>query len=217
MTLDIQEGSRVSTADGSDLGKVRQFVIRPSTSEVTHVLLQKGVFFTEDRVVPVKAIDRVEDGRLILSDVVNPNDLPLFIRDHYAPVDEPGLAIPAPAYFLWRHPIAPVGPFPEYPDYQMPDVVPDTPLFDEFGAADQLRGGEIIGPRAPVLSTEGKKLGTVSEVHLDESGQLSYLVIDLGFLNDEKVLPAHWISSIGAEGIRLAVSDQVLETLETIT
>jgi hypothetical protein len=46
---------------------------------------------------------------------------------------------------------------------------------------------------------------------------VSHLTVDLGFLSDEKVLPAHWIESIDSNGVHLAVSTTAVESLETIT
>lgn len=221
MAFAIQEGARIRTSEGDDLGTVRQFVIRPSSAEVTHVLVEKGVFFTDDRVIPVEAIAEVEDDQVVLSDEVDPTQLPRFVRDHYAPLHDDTLErldVPTGSYLVWRHPTALVGPFPMYPAYPMPAAVDrGTRRPDDSETRDRLEESEVIGPRAEVLSTKGEKVGKVSEVHVDDRGRLSHLVVDLGFLNGEKVLPAHWIDSVDADGVRLAVGDRALETLETIT
>lgn len=75
--------------------------------------------------------------------------------------------------------------------------------------------GEIVR-RTPVVSIEGEKVGTVDEVVVDRDGRLSHLVVDLGLLSDDVILPAHWIAGIEAESVRLAVGDTALESLETI-
>jgi hypothetical protein len=54
-------------------------------------------------------------------------------------------------------------------------------------------------------------------VLVNDDGQLSHLVVDLGFLSGDKVLPAHWVEEIESDGIRLAVSNTAVESLETIT
>lgn len=220
MKLDLKEGSRLSSANGDDLGVIRQFVVQPSSSELTHVLVEKGVFFTDDRVVPVEAIERVEGGQVILKHDVDAAELPRFIREDYTLVDEETrthLDAPTGSDYMWRHPTAMVGPFPLHPIYPMPPADRGERHADDPGTRDQLADGEILGPRAPVLSTKNEKLGTVSEMQVDEEGQLSHLVVDLGLFDGEKVLPAHWIKSMGSDGVRLAVGDAALETLETIT
>lgn len=220
MRLDIKEGSRLTSGHGEDLGTIRQFVVRPSSCELTHVLVEKGVFFTNDRVVPVETIDRVEEELVVLREDVDPSELPPFVRDDYTLMDDETrtrLDVPTGPHYIWRHPTALVGPYPMYPAYPVPSADSGQRGVDHPRARDQLAEGEVIGPRTVVLSTRGEKVGTVSEMQVDEKGRLSHLVVDLGFLDGEKVLPAHWIDSIDSGGVRLAVGDSVLQTLETIT
>lgn len=220
MNLELPQGAHLETADGDDLGKVKQYVVTPSSSELTHVLVEKGVFFPEDRVVPVATIDHVEDDRVILRKDIDPSALPRFVREDYTPVDDGTrgrLAGRQQADYIWRYPVTYAGPFPIYPAYPMPLTGASQRQVDHPATRDRLAESEIIGPRTPVISIEGDKVGTVSEMQIDGDGELSHLVVDLGFLSDEKVLPAHWIESIESEGIRLAVGNEALQTLETIT
>jgi len=220
MKLGLHEGSRLYSATGDHLGAIRHFVVQPSNSELTHVLVEKGVFFTDDRVVPLEAIERVEDDRVVLAEDVDPAALPRFLRDDYTLVDDETrtrLGAPAGSDYMWRHPTAMVGPFPLYPAYPMPPADAGPRDVDDPVIPDYLAEGEIIGPRTPVLSTKDENLGTVAEMQVDDSGRLSHLVVDLGLFDGEKVLPAHWIESMDSDGVRLAVGDAALETLETIT
>lgn len=218
MHLEIHEGSHLFTADREDLGTVRGFVIEPASRDVSHILVEKGIFFTNDRVVPIEAIDHVEDEDVFLGTDVDPSTLPGFFREHYTPVDEETrIGLDAPAGYMWRYPITYAGPFPNYPAYPMPPGAPARRTVSEPSIRDKLADSNVIGGRTPVLSKNGEKVGTVSEVQVDEEGQLSHLVVDLGFLSDEKVLPVHWIETIGSDGVQLAVSNTAVESLETIT
>lgn len=220
MNLQIPEGSNVYSADGEDLGTVRQFVVQPSTAELTHLLIEKGVFFTDDRVVPVETIDRVEDDRVVLADQIDPAALPRFVRDHYALVDDQTrdrLGLPTGTHFMRRYPTAMVGLFPPYPAYPIPPEGSEHRTVDDPVTRDHLAEGEVVGPRTPVVSAGGDKVGTVAEMQVDEGGLMSHLVVDFGFLEGEKVLPAHWIDSIDPDGVHLAVGDDALESLETVT
>lgn len=216
MNLEIPEGSRLESAESEDLGVIRHFVVRPSTSELTHVLVEKGVFFTDDRVVPVETIDRVDDEVVVLRDDVDPSTLPRFVRDQYALVEDDTSSAPTSSHYVWRYPTALAGPYPIYPAYPMPTGSTKRDI-DDPRTRDRLAESEIIGPRTPVLSKGGEKVGTVSELQVDETGKLSHLVVDLGFLDGEKVLPEHWIDVIETDGVHLAVRDDALQTLETIT
>src|SRR5918996_3708014 len=113
MQLELREGSHVHSANGEDLGTVREFVVKPSTREFTHVLVEKGVFFTDDRVIPVETINHVEDDTIILEDEIDPDTLPRFVREHYTPIDEEtGNRLDVPTGYMWRYPTSDVGPFP---------------------------------------------------------------------------------------------------------
>lgn len=218
MDLELREGSHLYSAEGDDLGTVREFVVEPSTGDVTHVLVEKGVFFTDDRVVPIETIDRVEDDQIVLSKDVEPATLPQFVREHFALMDdETRTRLDVPSGYMWRYPTTYAGPFPIYPTYPMPTGAPSRLTVTEPRTREALAEQEIIGKSTPVLSTDGDKVGTVSEVQVDEDGHLSHLVVDLGFLSDEKVLPAHWIEAIESDGVTLAVSNVAVESLETIT
>jgi uncharacterized protein YrrD len=218
MQLELREGSHVNSAAGENLGTVRELVIKPSTRELTHLLVEKGVFFADDRVIPVEAIDHIEDDTIILEDGVDPDSLPRFVREHYTPIDaETGSRLDVASGYMWRYPTSHTSPFPLYPAYPLAPAVPTGVEVQESGIRDELVGKEIIGTKTPVVSTNGEKVGTVSEVQVDDQGRLTHLVVDLGFLSDEKVLPAHWVESIESDGVQLAVSNTAVESLETIT
>jgi uncharacterized protein YrrD len=218
MQLELREGRHVQSAGGQDLGRVREFVVKPSTREFTHVLVEKGVFFADDRVVPIETIDRVEDDAMILDETVDPGALPRFVREHYTPIDEEtGDRLDIATGYMWRYPTSHTGPFPIYPSYPLAPATPTPPTVDDLRVHEELTRNEVIGTRTPVISTDGEKVGSVSEVLVNDDGQLSHLVVNLGFLSDDKVLPAHWVEKIESDGIRLAVSNTAVESLETMT
>ena len=217
MQLEIREGTRLYTASKEDLGTIRQFVVNPSTKDLTHVLVEKGVFFADDRVVPIEAIDHVDDDGVVLADDIDPAAIPHFVREDYTVVDEETRThLDTPPGYMWRYPTTYAGPFPVYPAYPMPPAEPTRAARDPR-IQEMLAESEVIGGRTAVLATNGEKVGTVSEMHVDDEGEVSHLVVDLGFLSDEKVLPAHWIESIDSNGVHLAVSTTAVESLETIT
>lgn len=218
MQLEIRQGAHLYTADEEDLGKIRQFVVKPSTAELTHVLVEKGVFFPDERVVPLEAIDHADGDEVVLADDADPADLPRFVREDYTPIDEETQNhLDVPAGYIWRYPTSYTGPYPMYPAFPMPPPASGRPTVSDDRTRDQLAKGELIRNRTPVVSTNGEKIGTVSEMHVDDEGDLSHLVVDLGFLSDEKLLPAHWIEKLDSEGVKLAVGNHAVESLETIT
>lgn len=211
MELELRKGSHLYTSSGDDVGRISQFVVAPKTSEVTHVLVEKGVFFHDDRVVPVEIIDRVEDHRVILSDDVDVASLPRFVPRDYARLD----ATDSDGDYVWRYPIAFGAPFPAYPVYPMTEEA-GVPRVNDPVVQEELEEGGLVAADAPVLSVDGYKVGRVSEIEIDAVGRLSHLVVDLGLLDGERVLPGHWIETVDNDGVKLAVTESSLEALEPV-
>jgi uncharacterized protein YrrD len=64
--MQIKNNARVTLADGKDVGRIDRVVIAPQSKEVTHVVVRKGFFFTEDKVVPMNLIESATDEAVVL-------------------------------------------------------------------------------------------------------------------------------------------------------
>lgn len=216
MQLNLQKGSHLYTSIGEDLGTLRQFVVEPNTSEVTHVKVEKGWFFQDDRVVPVSAIDYVDEDRVVLSEVIEPDALPRFVPADYVPLDDDTRSrLPVGGDYVWRYPITYGAPFPAYPVYPMPEQTVESRIDDPVVRAE-VEKRETIDADAPVFSVTGRTIGKVLEIQIDGHGRPSHFVVDLGFLEGARILPGHWIESVDSDGVRLAVGDGALMSLETV-
>ena len=217
MTIEIEIGARLRSAAADDLGVVRQLVVSPSTSDVTHVVVEKGLFFPEDRVVPVNTISHVEDDEVVLKADIDAAALPRYTPQDYTPIEDADRITPSGTALAWRYPTSLGAAFPAYPVYPIPPLeLGDTPVQQPLTGA-QMPAGAQVDAKTRVVSIDGDDIGKVAEVEIDDQGHLSHLVVDLGFLNGERVLPAHWVESIGSDEVRLAVATETLETLETLT
>lgn len=47
--MQFKDGANVYTADGHTVGSIDRVVIDPRTNEVTHVVVRRRLFFTEDQ------------------------------------------------------------------------------------------------------------------------------------------------------------------------
>ena len=209
--FDLAEGAVVRNAAGDSLGRIDRFVIDPSTSTVTHLVVEKGIFFHEDRVVPIGIIGDIAEDEVTLTDDVGPDDLPRYEQQHFVQVDDAtrsGMDHRLGEAAIWRFPTmagATYG-FPEYPvgvpagySVETERNVPDDSIVVEAGT--------------PVRTRAGEDIGKVSDVVVDRAGGINHLVVDLGFLEDERILPAHWIDSYGEEQVTVAVGRHALEGL----
>lgn len=63
----IGEGSDVLGRDGEKVGTVHELTFDPTTSELTGLVVHKGLFKGEDTELPVSEIDSVDDGVVYLN------------------------------------------------------------------------------------------------------------------------------------------------------
>lgn len=211
---ELAEGAAVVNAGGSKLGTIDRFVIAPGTGEVTHLVVRKGVLIGDDRLIPVDLVDRVVDGDVRLSQEVDLEDMPLYEQEHYADVDDATrerLDASFGSASMWRFPTVATGMYPGFPAYPSAFTTGIQP--HAIREVNTPEGTVVVDEDTPVVSTNGEKVGSVAEMVVDDEGTLSHLVVDLGFLSGERVLPAHWISSINGGQVALAVGAEALDSL----
>ncbi len=72
-TVAIQEGADVISRDGKKMGDVEKLYTESEKQRVTHLLISKGHFSQEHKLIPTYWVDRVEEDEVLLnidSDVV---------------------------------------------------------------------------------------------------------------------------------------------------
>ncbi|REK21843.1 MAG: DUF2171 domain-containing protein [Actinobacteria bacterium] len=219
--LELEEGSPVRAADGTDLGVISRLVVDPSRSAITHLVVQKGILFAEDRVIPVEHIADVDESGVVLSRESDYKQMPEYEADAYVEEDRAtDTRLPSnAAVSLWRFPMMQTGMFPMYPAYppsgsKAPEEVRPETMSTAASSKPDL---ELLDESTRVVTADGKRLGNVVEVAIKKDGNLSHLVVDLGFLQGHRLLPAHWIDSIDGQQIRIAVSKQALAKLPEVT
>lgn len=68
-TVDIPENARVIGLNGEHVGNVEEVIFDPTSDKVTHFVISKGLFFTEDKLIPVSWVKGFDSDKLKL--VVN--------------------------------------------------------------------------------------------------------------------------------------------------
>jgi uncharacterized protein YrrD len=211
MKLELQEGTSVFTASGEEVGKINRFVLDPETNEVTHIVVQKGWLFAEDKVVPIDWVSSATEEKVTLNENTNDFDqLPPFEETHFIEVPEEGTKPAdyptyryAPAYY-WYPPAGyigyPVGYYGWPPMETQRNIPADTV---------PLREG------SDVISSDGEHVGDIEEIFVDsDSNRITHFLISEGLLfKERKLVPAHWVSSEEEDKVHLNVSSQMLERL----
>jgi uncharacterized protein YrrD len=208
--MEFKEGTSVYTADGDKIGDIQRFVLNPSQRKIIGLVVEKGFFFPEDRVVPTAAVNEATEERVTLKDEGDPEDFPRFEERYYVSPDEAeltgqyGRTFNYPVYYyppmgttVWGYPM--------YPPRAQPSVV-ERNIPEESVA---------IAEGANVYSQDGEHVGDVARVHTDEqSREVTHIIISQGLLfTDEKPVPVHWVESVGEHEVYLGVGKKSLERL----
>ena len=62
-TVAMKAGARVTTADGEHLGQVECILAEPSLGQITHLLISRGIFSKDVKVIPIKWVMKIgEEG-----------------------------------------------------------------------------------------------------------------------------------------------------------
>lgn len=238
--FELREGADVFTARDEQLGKINAFVLNPVTNEVTHIIVQKGGLLTEDKVLPFDTVTSATEDKVVLNESIeNFDELPAFEETHYirtpeadvsrggnpryntgqpSRLEEPGRdesieadisrggqprSTSAPVYY-WYPPRGYIGYPIEYsglPPMETVQNIPENTISLKEGT--------------DVMSSDGEHVGDVERLFVEpESNRATHFVISQGVLfKDRKLIPTHWVRSIGEDKIDLSVTSQVLEQL----
>lgn len=63
----VKEGSKVFSIDNEHVGNVEEVIIDPDTDDATHLVLSKGLFLVEEKLIPVGWIDAFDEGEIQLA------------------------------------------------------------------------------------------------------------------------------------------------------
>jgi len=208
--MEISEEARVFSARDENLGKVDRIVIDPVTQKLTHIVVRSGIFFPEDKVIPVSDIATATAERINLVVDTDPDQYPQFEEHHYVPLkstDEKTVGqqatpfVPAMSAYAW---------------YGQHGVLP--PPHESFMASVAARNipedAVTIQPGSPVISHDNEAIGEVTEVLATEDGSATHVVVrSRGLDPAERSVPITFVDRIVEGSVRLAVNGSVISSL----
>ena len=62
----LKEGAKVISADGRDVGRLERVLAEPEGDKVTHLLISRGIFPRETRVIPMDWVTTLTDDKVHL-------------------------------------------------------------------------------------------------------------------------------------------------------
>lgn len=215
--VELKEGTRVFTSDEKEVGTINRFVLDPDTNEVTHIVVQKGWLFTEDKVVPLDWVASTTEEKVVLRENTgNFDELPPFEETYFIRADEQGVSRPladdypagqrAPAYY-WYPPQGYIG----YPAYGL-----GAYSWPPMATERNIPGNTVpLMEGADIMSSDGEHVGDVERLLIDpETNKTTHFVISQGlFFKDRKLVPTNWVRSVEENKVHLTMSSKLLQDL----
>jgi uncharacterized protein YrrD len=216
MIMLFNKGADVFTADGNQVGSIDRVVIDPYDDEVTHLVVNQGFLFTEDKVLPVDWISEANEDRITLRpDIEDLDRLPKYEETHYMPRHEEDPVPRADGRYAYRG-VAPMYPYPHFGIGAWPTLGAGTEAHTERRTHRNIpHNTEALQTGAKVFSSDDKHVGEIESVLMDErDNQVSHFVIAQGFFfKDRKLVPVTWVRTLMQDEVHLGVGSGTLDQL----
>jgi uncharacterized protein YrrD len=207
----LVKGADVHSAQGDRLGTLNRVIIDPNTREVTHIVVEKGLMFTTNKIIPIDQVDPHNEEKITLnSSEQDLSQFDDFEENHIVDLDTteyPGSDVtnsfwyPPVDYVWWRT--------------GMPAIAPPTPVYTIKSTQNIPEGTVALEEGAKVISADDKQVGSIEELVVDQQDKrASHFIIGAGLLfKERKLVPVTWIANIGEKEVRLSVKSGTLERL----
>jgi len=216
--MDLGLGKRVNSSDGQHVGHVDGFVVNYSTRDIESFVVRSGVFLEHDRFVSLDLIDQIGPDGIVTLKISAPEvkKLPEFTeRNFVAPTPEDLESMPQawsstgpgalPVYF---------GTASDALGFRSSGMSKEAAQRDaaRYETESNLPSQDIVIDRGTdVITSDGKKLGTVDDVITGADGRVSGYIVQAGFLfHHDVAIQAEMIETIGEGHVRLRVTAEEL-------
>jgi uncharacterized protein YrrD len=194
----------IFAANGDAVGHLDRVVVDPETKVITHIVVQKGFLFKEDKVVPISLIADANEDRINLrEDAGDLHALQQFEEKHYVMSGDATGGAPA----VISQPLGGV-----------PGAVVAEPRDKFIKQVEQHipTGTVALKEGAKVVAADGKEVGHVEKVITDAGAdRATHLLVSKGLLSKErKLVPIAWVTTMGEDEVHLSVEPRQLEELE---
>jgi sporulation protein YlmC with PRC-barrel domain len=198
--MEFKDGINVTTADGKDAGKLFRVVIDPLTLEVTHIVIQRGVLFKDNKVIVREAVASATlDGLSLTCTEDELNGMSPLEIEQIAPISE-----------LYgrgqKYEPLPGG------TYSPPALSPSLVKEITRTISDEL---VPVKTGAQVLAEDGTHLGNIEVfTTAPETNKVMRLMVAQGlFLKARKSIPVEWVKRFDEDLVELIVGATQLEEL----
>jgi uncharacterized protein YrrD len=211
--MQFKEGARVFTAEGKRVGTINRVVLEPDTKQVTHLVVEKGFLFKEDKVVAMSLVGPATEDRVTLRvDMGELDSLPNFEESYYVPLDRNSAPASGPAH--WARPLylyPPVGAW----RTTVASAAFSTPRAVAKTEQNIPERTVALEEGAKVLSSDGEHVGDVECIFTDPvKDWATHLLVSEGvLLKDRKLIPTTWVGNILEDEVHLTVDSELVGSL----
>lgn len=207
----LVKGAEVYSSSGERIGTLKRVVIDPATREVSHLVIEKGLLFASDKIIPIDQVNPENEEMIILrSSGQELEEFENFEEEHYVNVDateypegevEPTYWYPPVNYAWWRT------------GTQM--FSPPMPLYTVRSTQNIPEGTVALEEGARVMSADNQQVGQIEQLIVDsQDHRVTHFVVGEGLLfKERKLIPITWISTLGEQQVHLSVNARTLERL----
>ena len=210
--MQFKKGVEVFSSGDKKLGTLLGVVMDPKTTEASHLVVQEGFLFTEDKVVPMYLVGTVLEDRIELKDVrENLDELPRYEEAHYIPIHEAGEEIEImywnpPIEMYWSRvnnlPVFPESPFVRKVEKNIPE-----------GTVGLMEGAKVV-------ASDGETVGEIESMFADPlSNRISHIVLRSGGMvwKEWRIIPVHWLKSVDDTEVHLSVDSRFVKRMRDYT
>ena len=182
--MQFNQGASLVTLDGKGAGHIDRVVIDPTTKEITHLVIQRGLLQRQEKVVQIISVTSGSNGQLTVH--VRSEDLeflPAYEEEQYILVDQ-GQVAKRPRWSLYTRLI--------------PAASLDCQLWPPLcrgNSGEYSREYRSVEGRGRVIACDEKEVGHVEQVLMSTpTDQVTHFVIAKGFLvRENRLIPIGWV------------------------
>ncbi len=209
-------GTKVFDKDGEKVGVVSELIIEPRSRVITHIVVQKGLLFHSDQLVPCDLIERMDEEEVQLSVTAAQLKAEMakeYNRDEYVPFkaggdqDIAGTAIPGA---IWARPMGTTIVQAPYPAIVPPGIGPLPPTPEIILPINEI----MLEKGSTIRTSDGNEIGTLQECLTDDDDNITHVLIKEGrFFSVPKLIPIDWVAGIKDNEVLLAVDADTVDKL----
>jgi uncharacterized protein YrrD len=192
--MEFKNGANIVTDDGKDAGILHRVVINPETNDITHIVIQKGLLFKDDKVIDVAKVASTSPEQVVLNcSAEDLKEMAPLVINQYVPLNG---GATEEIYDLYGNPTS---------DRSVVMLRKRTIPEDLVALKEGAR----------VTSEEGEHVGNIERVFTEpETGTVTHFMVSKGLLQKtRKYVPIDWVSFLDEDEVRLSVGTQMLDDL----